>query len=93
MRVHQAIKRRGIIWESGQKVKIFKGATGCLKKNLYATLEYILIEGFQGDVGGKYFILLFPVLFSLHFSFKNIVFYYNSYCIIFSTGDARLICR
>ncbi|XP_064985728.1 structural maintenance of chromosomes flexible hinge domain-containing protein GMI1 isoform X3 [Musa acuminata AAA Group] len=52
VRVHQAIKRRGIIWESGQKVKIFKGATGCLKKNLYATLEYILIEGFQGDVGG-----------------------------------------
>ncbi|KAJ8479740.1 hypothetical protein OPV22_023467 [Ensete ventricosum] len=52
VRVHQAIKRRGMIWKSGQKVKIFKGATGCWKKNLYATLEYILIEGFHGDVGG-----------------------------------------
>ncbi|XP_058100475.1 structural maintenance of chromosomes flexible hinge domain-containing protein GMI1-like isoform X2 [Magnolia sinica] len=53
VRVHQAIRRKGASWKSGQKIKILKGAVGCHKNNIYATLEYILIEGFQGDVGGE----------------------------------------
>ncbi|KAF8379724.1 hypothetical protein HHK36_029171 [Tetracentron sinense] len=54
VRVHRVIRRKGTSWKSGQKVKILKGAyIGCHKNNLYATLEYILLEGFQGDVGGE----------------------------------------
>ncbi|XP_043716489.1 structural maintenance of chromosomes flexible hinge domain-containing protein GMI1 [Telopea speciosissima] len=54
VRVHKVIRRKGASWRSGQKVKIVKGAaTGCHKNNIYATLEYILLEGFQGDVGGE----------------------------------------
>ncbi|XP_042487826.1 structural maintenance of chromosomes flexible hinge domain-containing protein GMI1 isoform X2 [Macadamia integrifolia] len=54
VRVHKVIRRKGASWRSGQKVKILKGAAaGCHKNNIYATLEYILVEGFQGDVGGS----------------------------------------
>ncbi|XAR52203.1 hypothetical protein NMG60_11020145 [Bertholletia excelsa] len=54
VRVHQVIKRKGASWKSGQKIKVLKGAcAGCHKNNVYATLEYILLEGFQGDAGGK----------------------------------------
>ncbi|XP_020260152.1 uncharacterized protein LOC109836607 isoform X1 [Asparagus officinalis] len=53
VRVHKVIRRKGRLWESGQKVKIIKGAVGCSKNNLYATLEYFLLEGFQGDAGGE----------------------------------------
>ncbi|XP_010267594.1 PREDICTED: uncharacterized protein LOC104604778 isoform X2 [Nelumbo nucifera] len=53
LRVHKAIWRKGTIWRSGQKVKILKGAVGCHKNNIYATLEYILIEESEGDVGGE----------------------------------------
>ncbi|KAL4204772.1 hypothetical protein AMTRI_Chr01g133770 [Amborella trichopoda] len=53
IRVHCIIKRRGRTWECGEKVKILKGAVGCPKNDLYATLEFILLEGFQGDVGGE----------------------------------------
>nr|KAJ0190836.1 hypothetical protein LSAT_V11C800414090 [Lactuca sativa] len=36
--------------DSGQKIKILKGAcAGFHKTNIYATLEYIILEGFQGD--------------------------------------------
>ena len=54
IRVHQVIKRKGETWESGQKVKILKGAcAGVHKNNVYATLEYFVIGGFEGDAGGK----------------------------------------
>ncbi|XP_052192848.1 structural maintenance of chromosomes flexible hinge domain-containing protein GMI1 [Diospyros lotus] len=54
LRVHKVIRRKGASWVSGQKLKILKGAcAGCHKNNVYATLEYILIEGFQGDAGGE----------------------------------------
>ncbi|KAL4600959.1 hypothetical protein ACB092_11G237700 [Castanea dentata] len=47
-------KRKGKSWKSGQKIKVLKGAcAGCHKNNVYATLEYFLIEGCKGDVGGK----------------------------------------
>ncbi|KAK9292711.1 hypothetical protein L1049_020690 [Liquidambar formosana] len=53
VRVHQVIRRKGTLWKSGQKIKILKGAcAGCHKNNVYAILEYILLEGFQGDAGG-----------------------------------------
>ncbi|KAK9994804.1 hypothetical protein SO802_024507 [Lithocarpus litseifolius] len=54
IRVHQVLKRKGKSWKSGQKIKVLKGAcAGCHKNNVYATLEYFLIEGCKGDVGGK----------------------------------------
>lgn len=53
VRVHKVIRRKGATWKSGQNIKILKGAVGCYNNNIYATLEYILLEGFQGDVGGK----------------------------------------
>ncbi|KAJ4954884.1 hypothetical protein NE237_011667 [Protea cynaroides] len=54
VRVHRVMRRKGVSWRYGQKVKILKGAApGCHKNNIYATLEYILLEGFQGDVGGE----------------------------------------
>ncbi|XP_077226812.1 gamma-irradiation and mitomycin c induced 1 [Tasmannia lanceolata] len=52
VRVHQLIRRKGASWKSGQRVKILKGAERCHKNNIYATLEYILLEGFEGDAGG-----------------------------------------
>ncbi|XP_057951572.1 structural maintenance of chromosomes flexible hinge domain-containing protein GMI1 isoform X2 [Malania oleifera] len=61
-RVHRIIRRKGISWKSGQKVKILKGAcTGCHKNNIYAILEYILLEGFQGDSGGGARIICRPL--------------------------------
>ncbi|KAI3731384.1 hypothetical protein L1987_62572 [Smallanthus sonchifolius] len=53
VRVHKAFKRKEFFWKSGQKIKILKGAcAGFHNNNVYATLEYILLEGFQGDAGG-----------------------------------------
>lgn len=58
VRVHKALRRKGKSWKSGQKIKILKGAcAGFHNNNVYATLEYILLEGFQGDAGGKLFYL------------------------------------
>lgn len=54
VRVHRIFKRKGLLWKYGQNIKVLKGAcAGCWKNNVYATLEYFLIEGFQGDAGGK----------------------------------------
>ncbi|XP_022890366.1 uncharacterized protein LOC111405633 isoform X2 [Olea europaea var. sylvestris] len=54
LRVHKVIKRKGTSWEAGQKIKILKGAyAGCHKTNVYATLEYIVLEGLQGDSCGE----------------------------------------
>ncbi|KAK1285121.1 hypothetical protein QJS10_CPB20g01825 [Acorus calamus] len=53
VRVHRTIRRNGRSWKSGEKIKFLKGSPGCHKNVLYATLEYILLEGFQGDVGGE----------------------------------------
>uniref|UniRef100_A0A803L2J8 Protein DEFECTIVE IN MERISTEM SILENCING 3 n=1 Tax=Chenopodium quinoa TaxID=63459 RepID=A0A803L2J8_CHEQI len=52
-RIHQAVTRKGKSWSRGQKVKIFKGACpGLHKNNMYATIEYFLLEGFQNEAGG-----------------------------------------
>ncbi|KAJ9680038.1 hypothetical protein PVL29_021800 [Vitis rotundifolia] len=54
VRVHEIIRRKGKSWKRGQKIKVLKGACpGCHKSNVFATLEYILLEGFQGDAGGE----------------------------------------
>nr|KAJ0222184.1 hypothetical protein LSAT_V11C200085250 [Lactuca sativa] len=43
--------------DSGQKIKILKGAcAGFHKTNIYATLEYIILEGIQGDAGEAWII-------------------------------------
>lgn len=49
MRVLSQIRRKGQLWKAGQRVKIIKGAPA--GKDLYATLEYILCEGLEGDPG------------------------------------------
>ncbi|KAK6936673.1 hypothetical protein RJ641_033703 [Dillenia turbinata] len=52
IRVHRVIKRKGISWKSGQKMMVCKGAcAGCHSNNVYATLQYILLEGLEGDSG------------------------------------------
>eukprot|EP01018_Ginkgo_biloba_P022967 Gb_24284 [translate_table: standard] len=51
IRVLTQIRRKGQLWKASQKMKILKGAVGNLRKDLYATLEYILCEGFEGDPG------------------------------------------
>lgn len=54
VRIHQVISRKGKSWKRGQKVKFLKGAcTGCHKNNMFATLEYFLLEGFEREAGGK----------------------------------------
>ncbi|KAL3729260.1 hypothetical protein ACJRO7_026371 [Eucalyptus globulus] len=62
VRVHRRMKRKGVSWRSGQKIKILKGAcAGVHKKNVYATLEYFLLEGLQGDGGGEARIICRPL--------------------------------
>ncbi|KAH1040040.1 hypothetical protein J1N35_041783 [Gossypium stocksii] len=62
IRVYQALKRKKLLWKSGQKIKVLKGAyAGCYKNNVYATIEYFLIEGFEGDSGAAGISLLFTV--------------------------------
>nr|KAJ0223728.1 hypothetical protein LSAT_V11C200055580 [Lactuca sativa] len=48
---------KGFKLDSGQKIKILKGAcAGFHKTNIYATLECIILEGFQGDAGEAWII-------------------------------------
>ncbi|WCJ44422.1 Structural maintenance of chromosomes flexible hinge domain-containing protein GMI1 [Euphorbia peplus] len=62
VRVHEALKRKGVSWKRGQKIKVNKGACpGVHKTNLLATLEYFMIEGFQGDAGGEARIICRPL--------------------------------
>ncbi|KAE9604891.1 putative histidine kinase-like ATPase domain-containing protein [Lupinus albus] len=54
IRVHQQLKRKEESWKAGQKIKVLKGAcAGFHKNNVYATLEYFLLEGFEGDTGDE----------------------------------------
>ncbi|XP_031495108.1 structural maintenance of chromosomes flexible hinge domain-containing protein GMI1-like isoform X2 [Nymphaea colorata] len=61
IRVHQVIRRKGISWRSGQHVKILKGADSRLRKDLYATLEYILLGGFRGEFGEEASLICRPL--------------------------------
>ncbi|KAJ6309512.1 hypothetical protein OIU77_015303, partial [Salix suchowensis] len=51
VRVRDTLTRKGTIWKRGRENKSFKGrlARGSIIKNVYLTLEHILIEGAQGD--------------------------------------------
>ncbi|XP_074319839.1 structural maintenance of chromosomes flexible hinge domain-containing protein GMI1 [Silene latifolia] len=61
VRVHEAVTRKGRSWNRGQKIKILKGACpGCHKANIYATVEYFLLENLQGDAGGEARIICRP---------------------------------
>ncbi|KAL6542642.1 hypothetical protein OROMI_024244 [Orobanche minor] len=54
LRVHKKIQRKGRCWSACQNIKVLKGAcAGCHKANVYATLEYIILEGLQGDASGE----------------------------------------
>ncbi|XP_071686179.1 structural maintenance of chromosomes flexible hinge domain-containing protein GMI1 [Rutidosis leptorrhynchoides] len=58
VRVHKVLRRKDKAWKSGMKIKILKGAcAGFHNNNVYATLEYFLLEGFQGDTGGDAWII------------------------------------
>ncbi|KAL3653639.1 hypothetical protein CASFOL_003320 [Castilleja foliolosa] len=62
LRVHKKIQRRGICWETGQKIKVLKGAcAGVHSSNLFATLEYIILEGLPGDTGGEAHLICRPL--------------------------------
>ncbi|WVZ76728.1 hypothetical protein U9M48_024677 [Paspalum notatum var. saurae] len=57
VRVHRSISRKEQTWRRGDHLKILPGATGRMKTNFYSlknslftTLEYIVVEGLQGDI-------------------------------------------
>ncbi|XP_011069367.1 uncharacterized protein LOC105155197 isoform X1 [Sesamum indicum] len=84
VRVHEKIEWKGTCWAAGQKIKVLKGACpGCHKNNVFATLEYIILQGLPGDACGRWIIgeLLISYI-DLDECFK-----------VFSFGEARLICR
>ncbi|MCL7026321.1 hypothetical protein MKW94_017651 [Papaver nudicaule] len=58
VRVHKSIKRKGEFWRAGDLIKIVPGNK---KKNIYATLEFILLEGCQGDAGGEARLICRPI--------------------------------
>ncbi|XP_060971270.1 structural maintenance of chromosomes flexible hinge domain-containing protein GMI1 isoform X4 [Cannabis sativa] len=61
-RVHQVLKRNEITWKAGQHVKILKGAcAGVHKNNVYATIQYFILGGLQGDTGGEVQIICRPL--------------------------------
>ncbi|KAJ4867401.1 gamma-irradiation and mitomycin c induced 1 [Raphanus sativus] len=54
VRVHMVMKRKGKSWERGQRIRIMKGAcAGVHKNDVYATIDYFLIENFEDETGGK----------------------------------------
>ncbi|KAL0400592.1 UNVERIFIED_CONTAM: Structural maintenance of chromosomes flexible hinge domain-containing protein GMI1 [Sesamum latifolium] len=54
VRVHEKIEWKGTFWAAGQKIKVLKGACpGCHKNNVFATLQYIILQGLQGDACGE----------------------------------------
>ncbi|PHT87513.1 hypothetical protein T459_09619 [Capsicum annuum] len=62
LRIHKVFRRKGITWKSGQKIKILKGAyRGFHKNHVFATLEYIILEGLPGESGGDPRIICRPL--------------------------------
>ncbi|KAK4277570.1 hypothetical protein QN277_015548 [Acacia crassicarpa] len=53
VRVHQKLKRKEKSWNRGEKIKVLKGACTGRRNNVYATIEYFLLDGFEGDAGGE----------------------------------------
>ncbi|EOA19247.1 hypothetical protein CARUB_v10000030mg [Capsella rubella] len=62
VRVHKVVTRKGMSWKRGQNIKILKGAyAGVHNNNVYATIDYFLIEGFEDEAGGDTRILCRPI--------------------------------
>ncbi|XP_010519435.1 PREDICTED: uncharacterized protein LOC104798901 isoform X2 [Tarenaya hassleriana] len=62
VRVHECLKRKGVSWSRGQNIKILKGAcAGVHSNNIYATIDYFLVEGFQGEAGGDARVICRPI--------------------------------
>ncbi|VVA11274.1 PREDICTED: DEFECTIVE IN MERISTEM [Prunus dulcis] len=65
-RVHKSLKRKGVTWKCGQKIKLLRGAcAGVHNNNVYATIEYFLLEGLEGDPGGGARIICRPLSLSV----------------------------
>ncbi|CAL4969818.1 unnamed protein product [Urochloa decumbens] len=71
IRVHRSISRKGKTWRRGDHLKILSGAPGrmrnsfySLKSSLCTTLEYIVVEGLQGDVCGEARLICRPIEYS-----------------------------
>ncbi|KAF7830720.1 structural maintenance of chromosomes flexible hinge domain-containing protein GMI1 [Senna tora] len=60
-RIHQKLKRKEKSWKRGQEIKVLKGAFAGCRKNIYATIEYFLLEGLEGDTGGEAWIICRPI--------------------------------
>ncbi|CAN0922576.1 Structural maintenance of chromosomes flexible hinge domain-containing protein GMI1 [Linum grandiflorum] len=61
-RVHEILHRKGASWKKDQNIKILRGAAaGFHKNNVYATIEYFVIEGMHGDAGGEARIICRPL--------------------------------
>ncbi|XP_062026605.1 structural maintenance of chromosomes flexible hinge domain-containing protein GMI1-like [Rosa rugosa] len=75
-RVHKSVTRNGRTWKCGQRIKLLKGAcAGVQKNNVYATIEYFLLEGLQGESGGEAEILCrcdFLCIFCSIYPFKSV---------------------
>ncbi|KAI5394106.1 structural maintenance of chromosomes flexible hinge domain-containing protein GMI1 isoform X3 [Lathyrus oleraceus] len=61
VRVHRILKRKEKSWSNGQRIKVLKGACPGISNNVYATIEYFLLEGFEGDPGGEARIICRPI--------------------------------
>ncbi|WZZ01082.1 hypothetical protein YC2023_073410 [Brassica napus] len=65
VRVHKVMKRKSKSWERGQKIKIMKGAcAGVHQNDVYATIDYFLIENFEDETGGDARIICRQINFS-----------------------------
>ncbi|KAI3989733.1 hypothetical protein MKX01_009225 [Papaver californicum] len=58
IRVHKYIKRKGQSWKAGHFIKIIPQGK---QEKIYATLEFILLEGFEGDAGGEARLICRPI--------------------------------
>ncbi|XP_045808734.1 structural maintenance of chromosomes flexible hinge domain-containing protein GMI1 isoform X2 [Trifolium pratense] len=62
IRVHRVLKRKDKTWSREQRIKVLRGAcSGCHSNNVYATIEYFLIEKFEGETGGDARVLCRPI--------------------------------
>ncbi|XP_060675499.1 structural maintenance of chromosomes flexible hinge domain-containing protein GMI1 isoform X2 [Ziziphus jujuba] len=62
IRVHKILNRKGVTWKSGQRIKLLRGAcAGVHKNNVYATIEYFLLGGIEGDYSGETRIICRPL--------------------------------
>lgn len=72
IRVHKILNRKGVTWKSGQRIKLLRGAcAGVHKNNVYATIEYFLLGGIEGDYSGEWFSWLKALEFDVPSIYQN----------------------